>query len=210
MAVLIDPTATVHPGVVFEGDAQVEAFCVIGAPVAGREEQPRTVIGADAIIRSHTVIYAGNRIGSGFRTGNKANVREDNLIGDNVSIGTLAVVEHHVTLENGVRLHSACFVPEYCVLEEGSWVGPNAVLTNTRYPLSPGAKVNPQPVRLGRGAVVGANATILPGVLVGREAIVGAGSVVVRDVPDGTVVAGNPARHLRSREELPYGPTDQG
>lgn len=204
MAVEISPNAVIHPGVRFEGRATVEDWCIIGAPAAGLEEQPETVIGDGAVIRSHTVIYAGNRIGRNFATGNKANIRECNTIGDNVSIGTLAVVEHHVTIGNGVRMHSQSFVPEYCVLEDDAWLGPNAVLTNTRYPKSLDREDKTQPARLGRGAIVGANATVLPGVLVGAGAVVGAGSVVVKDVAAGTVVAGNPARPINTKDNLPY------
>jgi UDP-3-O-[3-hydroxymyristoyl] glucosamine N-acyltransferase len=60
-----------------------------------------TIIGNGAVIRSHTVIYAGNVIGDRFQTGNKANIRELNRIGNDVSIGTLSVVEHHVVWRTG-------------------------------------------------------------------------------------------------------------
>ena len=55
-----------------------------------------------------------------------------------------------------------------------------------------------------KGAKIGANATILPGVMIGQNALVGAGSVVVENVPDGAVVAGNPARIIKHTSELPY------
>jgi acetyltransferase-like isoleucine patch superfamily enzyme len=156
------------------------------------------------VIRSHTVIYAGNEIGADFQTGNKANIRESNRIGENVSIGTLSVVEHHVTIGDHVRIHTQVFVPEYTVLEEGVWLGPNVVLTNAKYPKSPDAKANLKGPVLRKGAKVGANATILPGVVIGENALIGAGSVVVRDVPDETVVAGNPARTINHLSRLPY------
>ncbi len=92
------------------------------------------------MIRSHTVIYAGNTIGRNFQTGNKVNIRESNRIGDNVSVGTLSVIEHHVEIADNVRIHTQVFMPEFSVLEEGCWIGPNVVLTNAKYPLSPGVK----------------------------------------------------------------------
>ncbi len=94
----IAATAVVYANVVLGADVVVEEYCIIGVPVEGAADEP-TTIGDGALIRSHTVIYAGNRIGHRFRTGNKANIRELNRIGNDVSIGTLAVVEHHV--ENG-------------------------------------------------------------------------------------------------------------
>lgn len=183
----------------------VEDFCIIGAPPRGAEpgEIP-TLIGSNSVVRSHTVIYAGNRIGSGFQTGNKVNIRELNEIGDNVSVGTLSVIEHHVKIGNNVRIHTQAFIPEYSVLEDGCWIGPNVVLTNAKYPLSPGVKESLAGPLIKCGAKIGANATLLPGVVIGENALVGAGSVVVHDVPDGTVVAGNPARVIRAIAELPY------
>jgi acetyltransferase-like isoleucine patch superfamily enzyme len=111
------------------------------------------------------------------------------------------VIEHHVTLGDGVRIHTQAFIPEYSVLEARSWVGPNVVLTNARYPLAPDTKASLRGPRLERGAKVGANATLLPGVVIGSNALVGAGSVVTRDVPPGKIVAGNPARVIG---DVPY------
>ena len=188
----------------------VEDFCVIGvAPRGAREGDLPTRIGAGAVIRSHTVIYAGNEIGRNFQTGNKVNVRESNVIGDNVSIGTLSVVEHHVRIGNNVRIHTQAFVPEFSVLEDGCWIGPNVVLTNAKYPLSPGVKESLAGPVIRKGAKIGANATLLPGVEIGENAIVGAGAVVVHDVPAGAVVVGNPARIIKDVSKLPYSPVPQ-
>lgn len=184
----------------------VEDYCILGAAPRGvREGELPTVIGDGAVIRSHTVIYAGNTIGRDFQTGNKVNIRESNRIGDHVSIGTLSVIEHHVEIGDHVRIHTQVFIPEFSVLEDGCWIGPNVVLTNAKYPLSPGVKDQLAGPVIRKGAKVGANVTVLPGVVIGENALVGAGSVVVRDVPAGAVVAGNPARFIRSIAELPYG-----
>lgn len=186
-------------------DSSVEEYCIIGVPPRGHNDGDLdTLIGKGAIIRSHTVIYAGNVIGDNFQTGNKVNIRELNEIGNNVSVGTLSVIEHHVRIGNNVRIHSQVFIPEYTVIEDGAWLGPNVVLTNAKYPLSPDAKKNLKGPIIRKGAKIGANATLLPGVVVGENALIGAGSVVVRDVPDGAVVAGNPARTIRNISELPY------
>src|SRR5436190_10957333 len=119
----------------------IEDFCIVGAPPRGAADgELATTIGEKAIIRSHTVVYAGNVIGRNFQTGNKVNIRESNRIGNDVSIGTLSVVEHHVTIGNRVRVHTQVFIPEFSVLEDGCWIGPNVVLTNAKYPQSPGVK----------------------------------------------------------------------
>ena len=182
----------------------IDEFVMIGvAPRGYQIGDLETRIGPGAVIRSHTVIYAGNTIGTNFQTGHGVIVRELNQIGDNVSIGTHSVIEHHVRLDNGVRVHSNVFIPEFSILEEGAWIGPNAVFTNALYPLSLTAKANLKGPYLLPGAKIGANVTLLPGVVIGRNALVGAGSVVTHDVPDNKVVVGNPARIIHDTTELP-------
>ena len=193
----------IYPNVQIGPRAQIGDYVVIGAPPRGKEpgELP-TVIGANAIIRSHTVIYAGNTIGDNFQTGHAVMIRESNEIGDNVSIGTHSVVEHHVRLGNCVRIHSQAFVPEFSTVEDGAWIGPNVVFTNARYPRSPRVKEELIGPTIKAGAKIGANSTLLPGVTIGNNALVGAGSVVVQDVPPGAVVAGNPARVIKRIEDI--------
>ena len=198
-------TSRIYENVVLGDGSTVEDFCIVGAPPRGtRDGELRTTIGESSVIRSHTVIYAGNVIGRNFQTGNKVNIRESNRIGNNVSVGTLSVIEHHVEIADNVRIHTQVFVPEYCILEEGCWLGPNVVLTNAKYPLSPGVKDQLRGAVIRKRAKIGANATLLPGVVIGEDALVGAGAVVVSDVPAGAVVVGNPARVIRQISELPY------
>ena len=198
-------TYKLYDNVTLGAGSIIEDFCIVGTPPRGaRDGEWPTTIGDAAVIRSHTVIYAGNVIGRNFQTGNKVNIRESNRIGDNVSIGTLSVIEHHVEIADNVRIHTQVFIPEFSVLEEGCWIGPNVVFTNAKYPLSPGVKDSLAGPIIGRGAKIGANATLLPGVRIGEYALVGAGAVVVRDVPAGAVVVGNPARLTRHVSELPY------
>jgi acetyltransferase-like isoleucine patch superfamily enzyme len=195
----------VYKGVELGEGSVIEDFSIVGVPPRGKKDgELATIIGAGAVIRSHAVIYAGNIIGKNFQTGNKVNIRESNRIGDNVSVGTLSVIEHHVEIANNVRIHTQVFIPEFSVLEEGCWIGPNVVFTNAKYPLSPGVKDQLVGPTVRKGAKIGANATLLPGVVIGENALVGAGSVVVDDVPPGAVVVGNPARIIRHISELPY------
>jgi acetyltransferase-like isoleucine patch superfamily enzyme len=201
----IAKTAKVLKNVQLGDNSIVEDFVIIGAPPAGKKEgELRTVIGDDSVIRSHSVIYAGNTIGDHFQTGNHASIREENTIGNNVSIGTKSVVEFKTKIADHVRIHSQVFIPEYSELGEGCWIGPNVVLTNAPYPKSLRAKEFLEGVVVERNARIGANSTILPGVRVGTNALVGAGSVVTKDVPPGKVVAGNPARIIKDIKNLKY------
>lgn len=197
------PSAIVHDGVQIEGDVELGAFVILGEPARGRlATDAQTVLGPSAVIRSHTVVYHGNRIGSGFQTGHGVLLREDNRIGDNVSIGSHSVVEHHVELHDGVRIHTGAFVPEFSVLEADAWIGPNVVLTNARYPRSRAVKEQLAGPVIGTGSKIGANATLLPGVNIGAGALVGAGAVVTKDVPEGAVVAGSPARAINAISQI--------
>ena len=137
------PNYRIHPNVAIGKNAVIEDFVIIGIPPRGKKsgELP-TTIGDNALIRSHTVIYAGNSIGDNFQTGHHVMIREENTIGNNVSIGTSSVVEHHVTIGDDVRIHTSAFVPETSILEDGCWIGPHVVITNALYPLSPNVKKN--------------------------------------------------------------------
>jgi acetyltransferase-like isoleucine patch superfamily enzyme len=192
---VISKTAVIYPNVEIGTNVTIEDFCIIGAPFKGQDSEA-TIIGDNSVIRSHTVIYAGNKIGCNFQTGNKANIREMNCIGDNVSIGTLSVIEHHIVIENNVRIHTQVFIPEYTTLKESCWIGPNVVITNAKFPRHPNVKKDLKGVYISAKAKVGANSTILPGVHIGENSLIGAGSVVTKDVKAGLVIAGNPAKML--------------
>jgi len=193
----------IYPNVTIDEPEEIGDFVIIGYSFKEMDDNVKTFIGKAAIIRSHTVIYAGNIIGMNFRTGHHVIIRELNKIGDNVSIGSGSIIEHHVEIGNNVRLHSGVFIPEYTILEDGSWLGPCVCITNAKYPLSKDAKKTLKGATIKKNAKIGANVTLLPGVVIGENSLVGAGSVVVKNVPPGKVVAGNPARIIKDIEDLP-------
>lgn len=201
-----------NPNVDIGPDHLIGEYVIIGLAPRGMEPGAlKTSIGSQATLRSHTVIYAGNRIGHHFQTGHNVMIREENEIGNHVSIGTGSIVEHHVVIGDHVRIHSQAFIPEYSLLEEGCWIGPNVVLTNAYHPLCPKAKDCLKGATIRAGAKIGANATLLPDIEIGEKALIGAGSVVVEDIPPGAVMVGNPARQVKTIDELecPYGLIDK-
>jgi acetyltransferase-like isoleucine patch superfamily enzyme len=191
------------PGVSLGDGCDLQAPCILGkAPRNAAFGELELTIGRDAIIRPFTTLYAGSRMGDRLQTGQGASIREDNVLGDDVSIGTHAVLEFGNRIGNRVRIHSGCFL-ELVTVEDDVFIGPNVVFTDDPHPMGcahytecrGGATVR----RLAR---IGANSTILPGVVIGENSLVGAGSVVVSDVPADSVVVGNPARVIRRVDEL--------
>jgi len=158
-------------------------------------------LGDGARLRSGTVIYDGSEIGTGLQTGHNVVIREENCIGDDVSIWSNTVVDYGCRVGDRVKIHCNNYIPQYTVIEDDVFIAPGCSFANDVHPGCSCSATMRGPV-LRRGARIGAGCTILPGVEVGEFALVGAGSVVTRDVPPHTVVAGSPARVLRATTEL--------
>ena len=202
---LICKTSIIYKNVKIGRNCQIGNYVIIGESPRGKDPGDlETQIGDNAIIRSHSIIYAGNKIGNNFQIGHSVIIRELNEIGHDVSIGTSSVIEHHVLIKDRVRIHTQAFIPEFSILEEGCWIGPNVVLTNAKYPLSPNVKKELKGPTIKKNAKIGANSTLLPGITIGENSIVGAGAVVTKDVRPNKVVVGNPAKILKDMKELPY------
>lgn len=119
------------------------------------------------------------------------------IIGDHCNICSHCFIENDVKIGNRVTIKCGVQVWDGTTIEDDVFIGPNATLSNDRFPRS---KVYPDQLSITlikRGASIGANATILPGITIGENAMVGAGSVVTKNVPNNTIVAGNPARIIK-------------
>ena len=129
-------------------------------------------------------------------------------IGDDVKIGTFVEIQKGVKVGRRCKISSHTFICEGVTLEDEVFIGHNVTFINDRYPratngggtLQSEADWQCEPTVVKRGASIGSGATLLCGVTIGERAIVGAGSVVTKDVPPGTIVAGNPARILRNHQ----------
>jgi acetyltransferase-like isoleucine patch superfamily enzyme len=198
----IAKTAVVFPNVDIGPGTEIHEGCIIGFPPRGREPGELPVrIGPNSVIRPHTTIYGGVTIGERFQSGHGAMIREDNRIGNGSSIGTNAVLEPDNVIGDHVRVHSLCFL-EWVTLEDYVFLGPGVIFTDDPYPPCPAFKEYGGGAVVRKYAKIGANSTILPKVVVGFNALVGAGAVVTRDVPDHAVVAGAPAKVLKSIQDL--------
>jgi len=126
-------------------------------------------------------------------------------IGDNTKIGPFVEVQRNAAVGRNCKIQSHCFICEGVTIEDEVFVGHGVMFINDRYPraateagaLQTEADWSVVRTLVKKGASIGSNATILCGVTVGEGAIVGAGSVVTKDVPARTIVAGNPAKVIR-------------
>jgi len=127
-------------------------------------------------------------------------------IGDDVKIGTFVEIQKGVKVGNRCKISSHAFICEGVTLEDEVFVGHHVVFTNDRFPRATNQAGQLQTeadwscirTLVKRGASIGSGATLLCGITIGENAMVGAGSVVTKDVPAGAIVAGNPARVVKS------------
>jgi UDP-2-acetamido-3-amino-2,3-dideoxy-glucuronate N-acetyltransferase len=131
-------------------------------------------------------------------------------LGDDVTIGPFVEIQKDSVVGNSCKISSHAFICEGVTIEDQVMIGHGVMFTNDRYPRSTNQAGELQtredwtlePTRVGRGASIGSNATVLPGVTVGCHALIGAGAVVTKDVPDFAIAAGVPAQiigDVRSR-----------
>ncbi len=127
-------------------------------------------------------------------------------IGDNTKLGAFVEVQKNATVGENCKISSHTFICEGVTIEDNVFIGHNVTFINDKYPRATNSngevqteadwKVEPTLVK--KGASIGSGATILSNVTIGENAIVGAGSLVTKDVPANTIVAGNPARTIRT------------
>lgn len=198
----------IYEGVKIGKDPIIEDYVILGKPTKNAHEYT-LLIGNKPTIRSFSVLYIGSKIGDHFQTGDYTRIRENNVIGNFVSIGAGSIIECDCTIQDYVRIHSNCFIPEFTNIKNNAWIGPGVIMTNVLHPPCPifkkfaplDEKCCIGPV-IEQGAIVGAGSILLPGITIGENAVIGAGSVVIKHVPSDTVVAGNPAKIIKKVSEL--------
>ena len=190
----------IYENVIFgESCVFMEPF-IVGLRPRGDRSQKKTVLGDGCLIQPFSCIFCGVEIGDNLFLGLNSLVRERNCIGNNVSIGSNCSIGPDNIIKARARIHSGCFL-EGCIIEEDVFMGPNVVFTDDLYPpVRTKAALKGAVVK--KGASIGANSTILPGVVIGEYSLVGAGSVVTKNVPREVIVAGNPAKIIRNRYEI--------
>jgi acetyltransferase-like isoleucine patch superfamily enzyme len=202
--------AVVFGGTVLRENARVEEHALIGAPERGYavgQVYPgsggSTVIGAEAVVRSGAVIYAGSEVGDGTVVGHHTLLRSFVTVGPSSQLGHHLTVERASSIGTQVRCSPGSHITSSCVLADRVFLGAGVRTVNDRELIwrDPDREPELVPPRFERGARVGSGSVILAGVTVGEDALVGAGSIVTRDIPAGALVYGVPARvHPRSAQ----------
>jgi len=143
-----------------------------------------------------SAICETSNVGIGTRIWAFVHILPGAVIGKNCNICDFVFIENQVVIGDNTTIKSGVQIWDGVTIEDNVFIGPNVTFTNDKYPSSKNEDYALLKTLIARGASIGANATILPGITVGEKAIVGAGSVVTRDVAAGTTVIGNPARKI--------------
>lgn len=196
----------IHPDTIIGNQVRIDDNTVVGklpmkaaASAITREQQlPACVIGDECLIGALAVVYRGCVLRSRVMVADMASVRED------VEIGAYTIIGRGVTVENKVRIGQRCkieteaYITALSEVEDGCFIAPEVTFTNDNFLGRTKERFKyHKGVTLKRGARIGANVTLLPGLTVGEDALVAAGSVVTRDVPPRKIVRGSPARVWR-------------
>jgi dTDP-4-amino-4,6-dideoxygalactose transaminase/acetyltransferase-like isoleucine patch superfamily enzyme len=148
-------------------------------------------------VHSSTIVDDGVQIGAGTRIWHFCHLSEGARIGARCTLGQNTFVGRGVRLGDGVKVQNNVSIYEGVEIDDEVFLGPSCVFTNVSIPRAfVDRKADYLPTRVGRGATIGANATVVCGNTIGAHAFIGAGAVVTRDVPAHGLVVGNPGRRV--------------
>ena len=143
------------------------------------------------------IIDADCQIGAGTTIWHFSHIMTNCKIGKNCNIGQNVVVSPEVVLGNNVKVQNNVSIYTGVTCDDDVFLGPSMVFTNVINPRSAVNRRNQyEKTHVGKGATIGANATIICGNNIGKYAFIGAGAVVTKDIPDYALVVGNPAQHI--------------
>jgi UDP-2-acetamido-3-amino-2,3-dideoxy-glucuronate N-acetyltransferase len=148
-------------------------------------------------VHSSSIVDEGAVIGNGTKVWHFSHIMKDAVLGENCNIGQNVVVSPGVIIGNNVKVQNNVSIYTGVICEDDVFLGPSCVFTNV---INPRSAVNRRSqyakTKVGRGATIGANATIVCGNDIGEYAFIGAGAVVTKHVPAYALLVGNPARQI--------------
>ncbi|QVL35727.1 N-acetyltransferase [Aminirod propionatiphilus] len=156
------------------------------------------VLGEAVTVGAGCILYVGATLGDGVFLGDQATVREDVTVGDQTILGRGVTVENKVSIGRRCKIETEAYITALSTVEDYCFIAPEVTFTNDNFlGRTEERRKHFGGPTLKKGARIGANATLLPGIVIGEDALVAAGSVVTKDVPPRTIVVGTPARVLR-------------
>ncbi|GAK08923.1 acyltransferase [Geomicrobium sp. JCM 19038] len=199
--VTIGDNSVIYSDVILEDNVTIGPNNVIGIVAGGNDRMRKDnqsitplVIKSGTKTGSLVALYAGTTIGQSCFFGDLSSVRENVTIGDRTVIGRSAIVELNTTIGSRCTVQTGAYVTGDSIVEDDVFIGPCVSMSNDKYM---GARpFDMKGPHIKRGAKIGNNATLLPGVVIGVETIVGAGAVVTKNTKDQVTVAGVPAKEL--------------
>lgn len=201
--VYIGHNVVVHAGARIGENTSVQDHAVIGRQPISSSISTRQVstcdpicIGKNCIIGSHVVLYAGVRLEDNVMVADLASIREGTSVGAQSIIGRGVLVEYDTIIGQRCKIQTGSHVTGNMIIEDDVFFGGEVHTLNDKH-LDRVKGLSMAGPHIKRGARVGGNATILPGVIVGIDAVIGAGAVVTKNVPDGVIVVGVPATYLK-------------
>lgn len=138
-----------------------------------------------------------DKIGDETRIWQFSIVLKNARIGSNCNINSHTFIENDVIIGDSVTVKCGVYLWDGLRIENNVFIGPNVTFTNDKYPRSKQYPNEFQSTIVKDGASIGANATVLGGVTIGKKSMIGAGSVVTKNIPDGELWVGNPAKFLK-------------
>ncbi|MGD2249944.1 MAG: DapH/DapD/GlmU-related protein [Candidatus Methanofastidiosia archaeon] len=198
----------IYSNVIIGDNTKIGPYCEIGHPTKLQAEgsdfsyqserlkrfinPPETIIGEKSVIRSQTIVYGAVKTGEKFKTGHRAFVREHTTLGRKCVVGTNAIIGGYCSIKDLTKVQTAAFVCQSVVLGRGVFVAPYVSFYDNKKIIL--GDYGLQAARVGDYVRIGGGSVILPQVVIGDTSVIGAGSVVTKDVPEHTIVMGNPAQ----------------
>lgn len=201
--VKIGDNTTIYDNVVIGDNVIITNDCIIGEPLHSyyyedSYENPITIIESGALIRSHSIIYCGCKLGENFSTGHRVTIRENTVFGKNCRIGTISDIQGYSVFGDHCWLHSNVHIGQKSKIGNFVFIYPYVVFTNDPTPPSE-VCIGPT---IGDYSQIAVFSVILPGVTIGKHCLVGAGSVVSRNAGDYELLLGSPAKFIKDVREI--------
>ncbi|MGC8611968.1 MAG: DapH/DapD/GlmU-related protein [Athalassotoga sp.] len=208
--VTIGHNVIIHSGVRIDDDVTICDGTILGkSPLKALTSAttklkilPPLQIKKGTIIGAICIVYKGSIINENVFIGDLATVREEVEIGNNTIIGRGVSIENQTKIGSYVKIETEAYITAMSVVEDHCFIAPKVSFSNDNYLGRTQERFKHfKGPTLKKGARIGVNATILPGITIGEEAVVAAGAVVTKDVPARVIVAGIPAKYFKDVPE---------